>query len=124
MGLSGDLPILRVELSEEFDIGELRSVLAAHRLWRWHGAAVDVALVHPGMPGYVEPLRERILDLAARAVGSQELLANGAASISSVATRWTRSAWWPWRARRRCRLPIAGADCRPVGRADLQIRAK
>jgi cyclic beta-1,2-glucan synthetase len=73
MGLSGDLPILRVELSDEFDIGELRFVLAAQRLWRWHGTSVDIALVHPGMPGYIEPLRERIVDVL-REMGSQELL--------------------------------------------------
>ena len=74
MGLSGDLPILLFELREEFDVAELRFALTAHRLWRWHGAPVDLVLLHPGLPGYIEPLRERVIDLL-RDVGSQELLA-------------------------------------------------
>ncbi|HSG34254.1 MAG TPA: glucoamylase family protein [Sphingomonadaceae bacterium] len=72
MGLSGDQPILLVELPDEFDIGELRFLLAAHRQWRWRGCKVDLALLHPGLPGYVEPMRERLLDLL-REAGSLDL---------------------------------------------------
>ncbi len=67
LGLSGDLPILLVELEEEFDAAGVRFLLAAHRLWRWRGAEVDLVLLHAGLPGYVEPLRERILDLVREA---------------------------------------------------------
>jgi cyclic beta-1,2-glucan synthetase len=74
MGLSGDLPILLVELGDEFDLAEMRFLLAAQRLWRWRGSQVDLVLLHPGMPGYVEPMRERLLDLL-RDAGSQDLLA-------------------------------------------------
>ncbi|MCL6251235.1 cellobiose phosphorylase [Altererythrobacter sp. KTW20L] len=63
LGISGDLPILLVELDEQFDSAELRFVLAAHRSWRWRGSQIDLVLLHPGLPGYVEPLRERVLDL-------------------------------------------------------------
>ena len=73
MGLSGDAPLLLVELSEDFDSAELRFLLAAHRLWRWRGAAVDLVLLHAGLPGYVEPLRERLLDFV-RQSGSGNLL--------------------------------------------------
>lgn len=61
LGISGDLPILLMTLGEEFDAGALRFALAAHRLWRWRGARIDLALLFPGFPGYVEPLRERIV---------------------------------------------------------------
>lgn len=73
MGISGDLPILLMEVSEEFDGSELRFVIAAHRLWRWRGALVDLVLLHPGLPGYVEPLRERML-ASIRLAGSDDLL--------------------------------------------------
>ena len=74
MGLSGDLPILLVELKEEFDIAELRFLLAAHRLWKWRGSQVDFAMLHPGMPGYIEPIRDRLLGVL-REAGSEDLLA-------------------------------------------------
>jgi cyclic beta-1,2-glucan synthetase len=63
LGLSGDLPILLVVLDEQFDSSEVRFILAAHRSWRQRGAQIDLVLLHPGLPGYVEPLRERLLDL-------------------------------------------------------------
>ena len=74
MGLSGDLPVLLVELGHEFDTGDLRFLLSAHRFWRWRGAPVDMVLLHPGLPGYVEPLRDRLLELL-RDAGSAELFA-------------------------------------------------
>ncbi|RVQ69590.1 cellobiose phosphorylase [Croceicoccus ponticola] len=73
LGVSGDLPVLLLELGEEFDGGALRFVLAAHRLWHWRGAAVDLVLLHPGLPGYVEPLRDRIIEIM-RDCGSDEYL--------------------------------------------------
>jgi cyclic beta-1,2-glucan synthetase len=74
LGLSGDFPVLLAELNEDFDAGELRFLLAAHRLWRWRGTEIDLVLLHPGLPGYVEPLRERIIEIV-RQAGSEDLLA-------------------------------------------------
>lgn len=74
IGISGDLPVLLVEIGNEFDGAALRFLLAVHRFWRWRGAPVDMALLHPGVPGYVEPLRDRLFDLL-RDAGSTELLA-------------------------------------------------
>lgn len=73
LGLSGDDPILLMELGEEFESAEPRFMLAAHRLWRRRGAAIDLVLLHAGLPGYVEPIRERILDLL-RQTGCEDLL--------------------------------------------------
>ncbi|MDE8653686.1 GH36-type glycosyl hydrolase domain-containing protein [Novosphingobium album (ex Liu et al. 2023)] len=73
LGLSGDCPLLLMELSGDFDGAELRFLLAAHRLWGWRGAAIDLVLLHPGLPGYVEPLRERMLDIV-RQTGSEYLV--------------------------------------------------
>ena len=73
LGLSGDLPIVLVELHDQFDEAEASFMLAAHRLWRWRGARIDLVFLYPGFPGYVEPLRDRLLDLV-RAGGSEEHL--------------------------------------------------
>lgn len=73
MGLSGDMPILLSELEEDFDGAQLRFLLGAHRLWRWRGSPVDLALLHPGLPGYIEPLRDRLIDVL-REMGSSEQL--------------------------------------------------
>ncbi|WP_324827694.1 GH36-type glycosyl hydrolase domain-containing protein [Qipengyuania zhejiangensis] len=71
LGVSGDFPILLIELNERFDVDELQFVLAAHSLWRRKGAQVDLVILHPGLPGYVEPLRERIYDIV-KASGCEE----------------------------------------------------
>lgn len=62
LGLSGDLPILLYEPDEQFPGDDLRFLLAAHQLWGWFGAAIDLVVLYPGAPGYVEPIRERILE--------------------------------------------------------------
>ncbi|MCC5971669.1 MAG: cellobiose phosphorylase [Pararhodobacter sp.] len=72
-GISGDAPILALRVGE----GRARSLtamlLAAHRLWRDSGLRIDLAILHDGIPGYVEPVRERLV-AHLRDAGSQELL--------------------------------------------------
>lgn len=62
-GLSGALPILLYEPDAAFDAADVRFLLAAHRLWRALGAKVDLVMLYPGSGGYVEPIRERILEI-------------------------------------------------------------
>lgn len=62
-GLSGTLPILLYEPEELFDGADLRFLLRAHRLWAALGARIDLVVLYPGTPGYVEPVRERILEI-------------------------------------------------------------
>lgn len=73
LGISGDNPLLLVELDEEFAAEELRFILAAQRFWRWRGFEIDLALLHPGISGYFEPLRDRILEVV-RQAGSDDLI--------------------------------------------------
>jgi cyclic beta-1,2-glucan synthetase len=61
LGISGDLPILLYAPEAEFPGEDLRFLLCAHRLWRWLGARIDLVVLYPGLAGYVEPIRERIL---------------------------------------------------------------
>lgn len=62
-GLSGSLPILLYEPEEQFDGADLRFLLGVHRLWTALGARIDLVVLYPGTPGYVEPVRERILEI-------------------------------------------------------------
>ena len=73
LGLSGDLPILLYDTAESPESEELRFLFAAHRLWQRQGALVDVVLLHPGQPGYVEPIRDRLMEIL-RAAGGDELI--------------------------------------------------
>jgi len=73
LGLSGDLPILVYEPGEDVAGEDLRFVLRAHRLWRWHGHPVDLAILYPGPPGYIDPVRERIAE-SLRDVGVEDHL--------------------------------------------------
>lgn len=73
LGISGDCPLLLAELDEDFAAEELRFVLAAQRFWRWRGFEVDLVLLHSGLSGYFEPLRDRIVE-AVRQAGSDDLL--------------------------------------------------
>lgn len=62
-GVSGAFPILLYEPEEQFDGADLRFLLAAFRLWTALGARTDLVILYPGAPGYVEPVRERILEI-------------------------------------------------------------
>ncbi|MEY4239820.1 MAG: hypothetical protein RL339_2421, partial [Pseudomonadota bacterium] len=73
LGISGDLPILLHELAETSDGSNLRTLAAAHRAWRRCGANADIVLTYPGMPGYVDPIRDRLMDLL-RAEGCEDLI--------------------------------------------------
>jgi len=72
-GISGDHPILAVRVGDARTSELLDLVLKAHRLWRDSGIRIDLCLLHTGASGYLEPVRDRLLDQL-RSVGSQELL--------------------------------------------------
>ncbi|MCC5986317.1 MAG: cellobiose phosphorylase [Pararhodobacter sp.] len=75
-GISGDAPILALRVGEGRASGMIAKLLAAHRLWRDAGVKIDLVILHEGIPGYVEPVRERLV-AQLRNTGSQELLGHG-----------------------------------------------
>ena len=55
-GISGDLPIALVMISDLRDIQVVREILSAHTFWNLHGLKVDLVLVSEELPSYEEPL--------------------------------------------------------------------
>ncbi|TVP97973.1 MAG: cellobiose phosphorylase, partial [Roseinatronobacter sp.] len=72
-GISGDAPILALLAGDGRAHSMTKTVLAAHRMWRASGLRIDLVILHDGIPGYVEPVRERLVEQL-RDAGSQELL--------------------------------------------------
>jgi cyclic beta-1,2-glucan synthetase len=63
--ISGDLPIVVVEIDEADDIGIVRQLLRAHEYWRMKGLAVDLVIVNDKAPSYVQDL-QTLLDTLVR----------------------------------------------------------
>jgi cyclic beta-1,2-glucan synthetase len=62
-GISGDLPIALITISEARDISLVRQMLQAHTYWRMHGLKADLVIVNEEAGGYEQPLRERLTGL-------------------------------------------------------------
>ncbi|MDP9053607.1 MAG: hypothetical protein M3N93_04805, partial [Acidobacteriota bacterium] len=60
-GISGDLPILVVTLSDARNLSLVREILLAHNYWRLRGFRADVVIFNQEAPGYEQPLRADIL---------------------------------------------------------------
>jgi cyclic beta-1,2-glucan synthetase len=56
-GISGDLPIVVVQVHEPEDIGIVRQLLRAHEYWRMKQLAVDLVILNERAPSYVQDLQ-------------------------------------------------------------------
>ncbi len=59
-GISGDLPIVLVEIDDADDIGIVRQLLRAHQYWRMKQLAVDLVILNDRAPSYVQDLQTLI----------------------------------------------------------------
>ena len=59
-GISGDLPIVLVEIDDIDDIGLVRQLLRAHAYWRMKRLAVDLVILNARAPSYVQDLQTAI----------------------------------------------------------------
>jgi cyclic beta-1,2-glucan synthetase len=55
-GVSGDLPIVLVQIDEAEDVSIVRQLLRAHEYWRMKGLAVDLVIVNERAPSYLQDL--------------------------------------------------------------------
>jgi len=63
-GISGDLPIVVVSISDRGDTEVVKQVLTAHTFWYLRGLKVDLVLVSEEAAGYEEPLFEHLRRLS------------------------------------------------------------
>ena len=73
LSISGDHPILALRASDAQQTELLRILVAAHQLWRRHGITVELVILHTGVSGYLEPVRERLIEVL-RDAGAQDML--------------------------------------------------
>ena len=134
--ISGDLPIVLLQISDAGSIDLVRQMVQAHAWWRLKGLAVDLVIWNEERDVYRQRLQEQILGLiveqpriargrppgrhlraprrADRRRGSRAAAGGGARRSSATASARSRSRW---RARRRRRAPAAGARDRALARA-------
>ena len=59
-GISGDLPIVLLRISDTEDIDVARELLQAHQYWRMKGLAVDLVILNDRQSSYVQDLQVAI----------------------------------------------------------------
>ncbi|HVR35096.1 MAG TPA: glucoamylase family protein, partial [Methylomirabilota bacterium] len=64
-GISGDLPILLMRISDAHRIDLVKQVLQTHAYWREKGLKVDLVILNEDFSGYRQVLQDRILGLIA-----------------------------------------------------------
>ena len=62
-GISGDVPIVLIVISQERDITLVRQIFQAHAHWQMRGLTADLVILNEEASGYEQPLRERIESL-------------------------------------------------------------
>jgi cyclic beta-1,2-glucan glucanotransferase len=66
--ISGDLPIVLLQIGDMENIDLVRQLVQAHAYWRLKGLAVDLVIWNEDHAGYRQLLQERIMDLVAAGV--------------------------------------------------------
>ena len=59
-GISGDLPLLTVIISDNRSLPLIRELLVAHNYWRMRGFAADLVVLNQEGPSYDQPLRHQL----------------------------------------------------------------
>ena len=67
-GVSGDLPIVLLQIADTANIELVRQLVQAHAYWRLKGLAVDLVIWNEDHAGYRQPLQEQIVGLVAAGI--------------------------------------------------------
>ncbi|MBI2203895.1 MAG: glycosyl transferase [Candidatus Rokubacteria bacterium] len=73
-GISGDLPIVLVQIDEPEDIGIVRQLLRAHEYWGMKRLAVDLVILNERAPSYLQDLQSALETLlrTSRSIGPDD----------------------------------------------------
>jgi cellobiose phosphorylase len=106
--ISGDLPIVLLQIGDAANIELVRQLVQAHAYWRLKGLAVDLVIWNEDHAGYRQRLQEQIIDLVASGSGAACSTGRAASSCawSSRSPAKTGCCSRPWPARS---SPIAAA---------------
>src|SRR5436190_9852026 len=66
--ISGDLPIVLLQIADAANIELVRQLVQAHAYWRLKGLAVDLVIWNEGHDGYRQRLQEQIIGLIAAGI--------------------------------------------------------
>ena len=72
-GISGDLPIILVRISDESDLSVVKQILRGHGYLRSKGLSVDLVILNDHRTSYFQSLQDLLLDLV-RKSGEQPLI--------------------------------------------------
>jgi len=64
-GISGDLPIVLLRISDQANIELVKQLAQAHVYWRMKGLVVDLVILNEDQSGYRQPLQDQIVSLIA-----------------------------------------------------------
>jgi cellobiose phosphorylase len=71
--ISGDLPIVLLQISDATNVDMVRQMVQAHAYWRLKGLAVDLIIWNEDHSGYRQLLQDQIMGLVASGVDAQLL---------------------------------------------------
>ncbi len=71
--VSGDLPIVLLQIGDAANIGLVQQLLQAHAYWRLKGLIVDLIIWNEDHAGYRQRLQEQIIGLIASGIGANVL---------------------------------------------------
>lgn len=72
-GISGDVPIVLLRLSDHGRLEILQQLIRAHSYWRMKGLPVDLVILNEDVSVYRQPLHDQILSLIASGIEAQML---------------------------------------------------
>ncbi|MSQ55320.1 MAG: cyclic beta 1-2 glucan synthetase [Betaproteobacteria bacterium] len=68
--ISGDLPVVLVQIADPANIDLVRRMVQAHAYWRLKGLAVDLVIWNEDQAGYRQQLQEQIMGLISAGIGA------------------------------------------------------
>ena len=84
-GISGDLPVILVEVNENDDLDMVFWALKGHEYWRMKGLTTDLVFLINKKEGYSQPLNEQVRNAVAASHARERLDRNGGVYIRNAA---------------------------------------
>ena len=121
--ISGDLPIVLLQIGDAANIDLVRQLVQAHAYWRLKGLAVDLVIWNEDRGGYRQVLQDQIMGLIAAGVEAHVIDRPAASSCAAPSRSPTRTASCCNRSRARSSPTAAAAwPSRSMRRGPAEVR--